>query len=126
MSLASKRFAALRHPRFRIYLIGQGVGLIGSATKRARFANRLRRQGMPAARIDRLICPIGLPGIGSKLPAEIAVSVAAQILLLRDQMVDHEAAMPAQETNNVKTFEDITAASGCGACAGRPAPERTE
>ena len=105
-----------------------GVGLIGSATKRARFASRLRRHGMTAARIDRLICPIGLPGIGSKLPAEIAVSVAAQILLLRDQMVGQGAAMPAQETNNVKAFDDITGASGCGTCvcAGRPALERAE
>jgi MFS family permease len=34
MSLASKRFAALRHPRFRIYLIGQGVGLIGAWCQR--------------------------------------------------------------------------------------------
>jgi xanthine dehydrogenase accessory factor len=58
------------------------VGLIGSATKRARFVGRLARQGIDAA---RLICPIGLPGIGSKEPAVVAVSVAAQILLLQAQ-----------------------------------------
>ena len=53
------------------------VGLIGSATKRARFAGRLARQGIDP---DRLICPIGLPGIEGKEPAVVAVSVAAQIL----------------------------------------------
>ena len=57
-----------------------GVGLIGSATKRARFAGRLARLGLPREVIARLICPIGIPGAGGKLPAEIAISVAAQIL----------------------------------------------
>jgi xanthine dehydrogenase accessory factor len=53
------------------------VGLIGSATKRARFVGRLARQGIDTA---RLICPIGVPGIEGKEPAVVAVSVAAQIL----------------------------------------------
>lgn len=34
MIASSVRFAALRHPRFRIYLIGQGVGLIGGWCQR--------------------------------------------------------------------------------------------
>lgn len=53
------------------------VGLIGSATKRARFVSRLERMGIDPA---KLICPIGLPGIEGKQPAVVAVSVAAQIL----------------------------------------------
>ena len=53
------------------------VGLIGSATKRARFVGRLARLGLDPA---RLICPIGMPGIEGKEPAVVAVSVAAQIL----------------------------------------------
>jgi xanthine dehydrogenase accessory factor len=56
------------------------VGLIGSATKRARFVGRLVRQGVDPV---RLICPIGLPGIEGKEPAVVAVSVAAQILQLQ-------------------------------------------
>ena len=58
------------------------VGLIGSATKRARFERRLREANVPEARISSLICPIGLPGIRSKLPAAIAAATAAQILVL--------------------------------------------
>jgi xanthine dehydrogenase accessory factor len=57
------------------------VGLIGSETKRARFASRLRAQGLDPA---RMICPIGVPGAGGKLAAEIAISVVAQLLQLRD------------------------------------------
>jgi xanthine dehydrogenase accessory factor len=57
-----------------------GIGLIGSSTKRARFLSRLRRLGFDEAALERLICPIGVPGIDSKLPEAIAIAVAAQIL----------------------------------------------
>jgi xanthine dehydrogenase accessory factor len=60
------------------------VGVIGSETKRARFVHRLARAGLDRATIDRLICPIGLPGVGGKRAAEIAVSIAAQLLALHD------------------------------------------
>jgi xanthine dehydrogenase accessory factor len=57
-----------------------GIGLIGSDTKRARFTARLRRLGLSEAETARMICPIGVAGIESKLPAAIAVAVTAQIL----------------------------------------------
>ena len=56
------------------------IGLIGSLTKRARFLARLRRNGLGEAALARLQCPIGLPGLAGKLPAEIAVSVVARLL----------------------------------------------
>jgi xanthine dehydrogenase accessory factor len=56
------------------------LGLIGSASKRARFRSRLARAGLPRERIDRLCCPIGVGGLRSKLPAAIAVSVVTQLL----------------------------------------------
>lgn len=56
------------------------VGLIGSGTKWARFRKRLAEAGVPEARIAAVRCPIGLPGVGGKRPAEIAIAVAAQIL----------------------------------------------
>ncbi|NUZ06899.1 xanthine dehydrogenase accessory protein XdhC [Piscinibacter koreensis] len=56
------------------------VGVIGSATKRARFAHRLETMGFAAAAIRRLVCPIGLDGIVGKDPAVIAASVVAQLL----------------------------------------------
>jgi xanthine dehydrogenase accessory factor len=61
------------------------VGLIGSATKRARFLSRLRAVGHGDAAEARLVCPIGLPGIAGKEPAVIAASVAAQVLLWRER-----------------------------------------
>lgn len=56
------------------------AGVIGSATKAARFAHRLERRGFARERIARIACPIGVPGIDGKEPATIAVAVAAQLL----------------------------------------------
>jgi len=55
-------------------------GLIGSVSKRRRFEKRYREQGMLQTTIDKLVCPIGIDGIGGKKPAEIAVSAAAEVL----------------------------------------------
>ncbi len=56
------------------------IGLIGSASKRARFTRRLREAGIATSTIDSLICPVGSLDISSKLPAAIAVGIAAQLL----------------------------------------------
>lgn len=55
------------------------AGLIGSATKWARFRRRLRELGHADAQILRIDCPIGDPSLG-KHPQAIAVSVAAGLL----------------------------------------------
>ena len=54
------------------------LGLIGSETKAAKFRARLKARGIDAS---RLVCPIGLFKAG-KHPAEVAVSVAAQLIAL--------------------------------------------
>jgi xanthine dehydrogenase accessory factor len=59
------------------------VGLIGSATKRARFLSQMRAAGISEAALARLTCPIGVPGITGKAPAVIAAGVAAQLLQAR-------------------------------------------
>lgn len=56
------------------------LGLIGSATKRARFLHRLEEREVPAGALARLTCPIGLAGITGKQPELIAVAVVAQLL----------------------------------------------
>ncbi len=54
-------------------------GLIGSATKWARFRSRLLALGHGAQTIARINCPIGDPALG-KHPQAIAVGVAAEFL----------------------------------------------
>ncbi len=56
------------------------LGLIGSATKRARFVSRLQQRGVGIAALARLTCPIGVPGIPGKQPEQMAVAVVAQLL----------------------------------------------
>lgn len=56
------------------------LGLIGSKTKRARFAHRFEAIGIDPKLIERITCPIGIEGIAGKEPEVIAVSVVAQLL----------------------------------------------
>lgn len=56
------------------------VGVIGSATKRARFLSQLRGMGHADDSLARLTCPIGFKDLGSKEPAVIAAGVAVQLL----------------------------------------------
>ena len=61
------------------------LGVIGSSLKRQRLLARLAASGIPAALLARLVCPIGLPDIRSKSPEVIAVSIAAQTLIVQQQ-----------------------------------------
>jgi xanthine dehydrogenase accessory factor len=71
--------AALRRGDFRY------LGLIGSATKRARFERRLIGDGIAPAALARLACPLGISSLKSKEPAVIAVALAAELLQLTEQ-----------------------------------------
>jgi xanthine dehydrogenase accessory factor len=72
--------AALRRRTFDF------VGLIGSETKRARFASFARQMGVGESELDRLVCPIGITEIKGKEPAVIAAALAAQLLIVSEQV----------------------------------------
>lgn len=55
-------------------------GLIGSTTKRVKFEHRLRERGFKPEVVQRMRCPMGLAEVKGKLPIEIAVSIAAEII----------------------------------------------
>ena len=61
------------------------LGVIASRSKAARFSHALSRAGY--AMPQHLHMPMGLPGLGKK-PAEIAISVLAELLRLRQQKTD--------------------------------------
>ena len=66
-------------------LLGHGfafAGLIGSASKWARFRGRLAALGHRPEQIAQITCPIGAPGLG-KHPQAIAIGVAASLLAPR-------------------------------------------
>ncbi len=85
------------------------VGLIGSLTKRARVVKRLGLRGHGTEAISRLLCPIGIAGAGGKHPAEIAISVAAQIL-----QIDQSVRLRTDQSVRLRTDETGAVASAGG------------
>jgi xanthine dehydrogenase accessory factor len=71
------------------------AGLIGSETKAACFNLRFGRENIPAESVARLVSPIGVAGIDSKLPGAIAVAVAAQLLQVA-QAAQQSVSIPAK------------------------------
>ncbi|MBE7437601.1 MAG: xanthine dehydrogenase accessory protein XdhC [Spirochaetales bacterium] len=70
---------ALKENRFAF------VGVIGSRAKRAVLERELQAlEGVPGEKATEFTCPLGLP-VGSDHPAEIAISIAAQLLQIRDR-----------------------------------------
>ncbi|MDA8563690.1 xanthine dehydrogenase accessory protein XdhC, partial [Mariniblastus sp.] len=61
------------------------LGVIGSKSKRGALVRELKEDGVSPEAAQDFLCPIGLP-IGSNQPAEIAISIAAQLLKHRDAM----------------------------------------
>lgn len=62
------------------------AGLIGSASKWARFRTRLQDQGHSTGQIDRIQCPVGDPRLG-KHPQAIAIGIVAQLLVYQAGML---------------------------------------
>lgn len=57
------------------------VGMVGSRTKRAKFASWYLEQGGDAGALQRLVLPIGAQGLGDKRPSVIAALAAAEIMV---------------------------------------------
>ena len=49
----------------------------------------MKKQGISERLLERLVCPIGVAGIGGRKPAEIAIAVAAEVLQVRDAMLSN-------------------------------------
>lgn len=62
------------------------VGLIGSATKRARFDARWAAEGLTEAQRGRLVCPVGGISLKSKEPAMIALALAHELMQRLENM----------------------------------------
>jgi xanthine dehydrogenase accessory factor len=85
-------------------LMPRFLGMLGSRRKAAFTAQALRGWGVDEAAIGRIICPVGLP-VGADTPAEVAVSVVAQLIGVRRQVAgdrrqtaDGGRQMPGVET----------------------------
>ena len=59
------------------------LGLLGSAAKVAALLAAMRADGVPESFLSSIRAPVGVP-IGSHTPEEIAISIAAEIIRLRN------------------------------------------
>jgi xanthine dehydrogenase accessory factor len=119
---AGTRYVVLTHDHALDYELCRSIlrrgdsswlGLIGSASKSARFRSRLLRDGISRDTLSTLTCPIGIPGIASKLPASIAISIAAQLLQQSSAVTSTPTATP-----------DLACGASCESC-GRERPAKT-
>jgi len=62
------------------------IGLMGSAAKREKIFRALTADGFSAADLDRVFSPIGI-AIAAETPAELAVSITAELIRVRAAMV---------------------------------------
>ena len=74
-------------------------GVIGSATKRARFRNRLKSRGLDETLLANMICPVGVTALKSKQPAAIAAGITVD-LLIRDEELQQQAAAGGRLAQN--------------------------
>lgn len=65
--------------RFALRSPAKYIGLMGSKNKKALTRAKLMAEGFAAAELERVIIPVGLD-IKSETPAEIAISIAAQLI----------------------------------------------
>ena len=60
------------------------LGMIGSKAKITKMFTRLKDEGVEQKRLDKVLAPIGLD-IGSEGPYEIAVSILAQLIAVKNE-----------------------------------------
>ncbi len=86
---AGSYFMVLTHDHQLDFALSEGIlkrgdfryfGLIGSETKRKRFDYRLSGKGISDEQLARMRCPVGLPDVRGKLPAEIAIAIAGEFI----------------------------------------------
>jgi xanthine dehydrogenase accessory factor len=75
------------------------LGLIGSRAKIARIYGLLAEEGMPVECLERVHAPIGLD-IGAVTPAEIAISIVAQLIAARRGVDASRLAMKTVSVRN--------------------------
>jgi len=70
------------------------LGLIASDTKWRRFQQRYKHREVQPSLVERMNCPIGLEQVVGKMPMEVAISVAGQII------ESYQALLPNKELPN--------------------------
>ena len=61
------------------------LGMLGSESRKKRVFKELKKKGIPEEALARIHTPIGIP-IGGKSPGEVAVSILAELIQVKNKM----------------------------------------
>lgn len=78
------------------------LGLIASDTKWRRFQQRYKHREIESSLVEQMSCPIGLEQVVGKLPMEVAVSVAGQLIESYQPLLPSELKSNRQEQSKSK------------------------
>jgi xanthine dehydrogenase accessory factor len=81
------------------------LGLIGSRAKVARIFDALAAEGMPGECLARVRAPIGLD-IGAVTPAEIAISILAEMIAVRRGITDRSQSIKGVNVDRIRSLRD--------------------
>ncbi|SEL27927.1 molybdenum cofactor sulfurylase [Colwellia chukchiensis] len=108
---AASYFIVMTHNHQLDFAISQAVltradfhylGLIASATKWRRFQQRFKHREIDPSQVARMSCPIGLSQVAGKLPIEVAVSIAAEIIhCYQQQQAEQAQSLSIDTTTNL-------------------------
>jgi xanthine dehydrogenase accessory factor len=79
------------------------LGVIGSDTKAKKFQYRLSQRGFSEKQIASMICPVGLPEVAGKLPMEVAISIAGQLVGLYQRLHVKENKKPGKQWRELQS-----------------------
>ncbi|REL32326.1 xanthine dehydrogenase accessory protein XdhC [Thalassotalea euphylliae] len=79
------------------------LGVIGSDTKAKRFQYRLGHRGFSEQQIASMQCPVGIDNVSGKLPMEVAVSIAGQLIGLYQQKSQEQSQQKGQQQDQQKS-----------------------
>jgi xanthine dehydrogenase accessory factor len=82
------------------------LGLIASDTKWRRFQHRYKHREIKPSLVDKMNCPIGLEQVVGKMPMEVAVSVAGQII------ESYQTLLPEHDSSNQNSSNSRLANKG--------------
>lgn len=80
------------------------LGLIASDTKWRRFQQRYKHREISTALVERMNCPIGLKQVVGKMPMEVAISVAGQLIEYYQTLLPEE---PRETKNKGVAWKEI-------------------
>ena len=98
---------ATRHHKFDLEVLEvlihkplKYLGMLASVRKKAELFDKLRKQSVPNVQLERVHTPVGL-AIGAETPEEIAVSIVAEMIQIKNKTEENDLKTPEIFLNKI-------------------------